>query len=68
MQHTYGIKGVTCKNCAEKVNKALMSNPDITSVEIDEATHSVTITMTHHVPTTKMNAILKTTGDYELTM
>lgn len=50
MTHTYEITGMTCTGCEAKVKSALLSVPDVTSVELSHETNSATISMEGHVP------------------
>lgn len=49
MTHTYQVTGMTCNSCEAKVKSALLTLPDVTSVEVDKGNNSATITMDKHI-------------------
>ncbi|WP_291104705.1 MULTISPECIES: heavy-metal-associated domain-containing protein [unclassified Flavobacterium] len=67
MIHTYNITGMTCGGCRSNVENALNAINGI------EATVTLqppvaTITMEKHVPITELQEVLKTVGDYTITV
>jgi len=58
MQHTYQITGMTCSSCEAKVKSALLTLPDITTVEVSKDTNSVTLTMDKHVSLSELQEAL----------
>lgn len=68
MQHTYHITGMTCSSCEAKVKAALLTLPDITSVNVSKDTNSATISMDKHVSLSSLQEALGgVTGKYQIT-
>ncbi|MBK8242488.1 MAG: heavy metal translocating P-type ATPase [Saprospiraceae bacterium] len=67
MVHTYKIIGMTCDGCRTKVEKRLNS---IDGVEAKVSLHPpmATITMEKHIPTTVLQAALRSIGAYTIEM
>jgi copper chaperone CopZ len=49
MTHTYKISGMTCGGCQTKVQSALSTLPDVTSVDISLEKNTATISMQNHI-------------------
>ena len=49
MKHTYQITGMTCEGCKKTIVEKLNNLEEITSVEVDLATHTATLTMNTHI-------------------
>lgn len=49
MKHTYKISGITCDGCVAKVKEKLLSNSEISEVQIDKKSGLAEISMHHHV-------------------
>jgi len=49
MTHTYKITGMTCQNCEGKVKSALLTIPNVTSVDVSKDEETATITMEKHI-------------------
>ena len=58
MKHTYKITGMSCDGCRTKVEKALNTIDTISAV-ITLDSMEATITMEKHVPTEKLQEVLK---------
>jgi cation transport ATPase len=54
MKHTYIITGMTCNGCKASVKKALQSIDHVNSVAVNLETSEVTINMSQHVPSIKL--------------
>jgi copper chaperone CopZ len=68
MQHTYHITGMTCSSCEAKVKAALLTLPDITSVNVSKDTNSATISMDKHVSLSSLQEALGgVTSKYQIT-
>lgn len=66
MKHTYKVIGMHCGACIEKVQKALLSVPDVESAEITLNPQQAVITMKSHIDTEILNSAVKSAGKYSL--
>lgn len=66
MTHSYNITGMTCTGCQAKVQSLLSNIPGITAVDIDLANSKADITMSHHVDTQTLQAVLAPYPKYTL--
>ena len=63
MTHTYNLTGMTCANCESKVKSALLTLPDVTSVEVSKDNNTATITMEKHISLTTLQQALTEAGE-----
>jgi copper chaperone CopZ len=66
MKHTYKVNGMHCGACIEKVQKALLSIPDVESAEVTIEPQQAVVTMKRHIETEKLNYAVKSAGKYSL--
>lgn len=66
MKHTYEVTGMTCGKCEAKVRSALISLPQIESIEVSRESNSVTLTMNDHIPLLELQHALLEKGDYRI--
>src|SRR5688572_11588203 len=66
MTHTYQISGMTCSGCATTVEEALKKTEGVEAVRVDRQQETATITMSHHIPTQKLQDALKAYPSYQL--
>ncbi len=66
MTHTYQLTGMTCANCEAKVKSALLSLPDVTSVEVSKENNTATITMSKHIALADLQNALGEGGKYQI--
>lgn len=59
MTHTYNLTGMTCSNCEAKVKSALLSLPEIMSVDVSKETNTVTISMEKHISLQNLQSALE---------
>jgi copper chaperone CopZ len=58
MTHTYQVTGMTCGGCEATVKGNLLKLPDVTSVEVSNATKTATITMEKHIALSELQRTL----------
>lgn len=58
MKHAYTLSGMTCNNCMDTVKKRLLSNPGVTSVELNLEPQSAVIEMDTHINTSDLQSAL----------
>src|SRR5258708_9181313 len=66
MTHTYSVSGMTCSGCAATVKKSLTSVPNVNDVQIDLSKGVASITMSQHVPFTKLQESLSAYPSYQI--
>jgi copper chaperone CopZ len=62
MTHTYQVTGMTCSGCEATVKSNLLKLPDVTSVEVSNATKIATITMKKHIALSELQKTLGSVG------
>jgi copper chaperone CopZ len=67
MTHTYNITGMTCSDCASKVQKLLSSVAGVEMVNINLEKSKADISMQHHIQTSALQNALKDYPKYQLT-
>lgn len=69
MIHRYIISGMTCKACAEKIEKALAVVEGVSKVEVDLDGKEAVIEMERQIPITSFQkALEKTHGSYSISL
>ncbi len=66
MTHSYQVTGMTCGNCEAKVKSALLTLPDVTSVEVSKDNSTATITMSKHIALSDLQNAIGTDGKYKI--
>lgn len=66
MIHTYNISGMTCVNCEAKVKSALLTLPDVTSVEVSKETSTAVITMNKHIALSDLQKAIGENSKYKI--
>lgn len=66
MTHTYNISGMTCANCEAKVRSALLTLPDVTSVEVSKETSTAVIAMNKHIALSELQKAIGENGKYKI--
>ncbi len=66
MTHTYSVSGMTCSGCATTVKKSLTSVPNVNEVQIDLSKGVASVTMSQHVPFTKLQESLSAYPSYQI--
>lgn len=66
MTHTYTITNMTCEGCVAKVSYLLKQLPEITDVTVNLQNGTADVTMSSHVPTQKLQEVLKDYPKYQL--
>lgn len=67
MTHTYNLTGMTCGNCEAKVKSALLTLPDVESVEVSREKNEAVITMSKHIAIADLQNAIGTNGKYKIT-
>ncbi len=66
MDITYGVEGMTCINCAIKIEKLSLRTEGVTSARISLADHELYLTTNGPMDVTKFNDKLIALGDYKI--
>lgn len=66
MTHTYSVSGMTCSGCAATVKKSLTSVLNVNDVQIELSKGVASITMSQHVPFTKLQESLSAYPSYQI--
>jgi len=64
MKHSYDVSGMHCESCIKKITEKLKSVDQVLNVNVDLKTAVATVEMKEHIPTARLNEVIKTAGDY----
>ena len=68
MTHSYKITGMTCGSCVSKVKSELLKIGEVTEARVQLQAPQATISMTGHIPTSKLQEVISKAGPYTITM
>lgn len=66
MTHEYKVVGITCEGCVSKIKTLLEKVPGVTTAAVG-LDGKVQVTMSHHIATPELQAVLKDHSKYQLT-
>lgn len=66
MTHTYTVTGMTCSDCASKVQKLLLAVDGVENVNVNLEKNEADVTMHHHISTSELKNALKDYPKYQL--
>jgi copper chaperone CopZ len=67
MTHTYQLTGMTCGSCEAKVKSALLTLPDVQTVEVSKEKKEAVITMSKHIALAALQNAIGGDGKYTIT-
>jgi copper chaperone CopZ len=66
MKQVYQISGMSCQHCAQRVQKALASHPEVEDVHVTQFPPIAALTLKHPVLTEELQSLLDKAGAYTI--